>query len=180
MVTLDGNLSAPSASKVCTISHRRCWLAQVAAASTRTEPFEAVRGPDASGKAMPDPSPRIANRPILSVVVPVFNEEEVIETFHSRLSPVMRALGEPWEVVYVNDGSRDRSLAILLALHARFPEEVALVNLSRNFGKEIATTAGLDHARGDSAVMVIDADLQDPPEVIPELVAGWREGFDVV
>ncbi|CAA9272286.1 MAG: Polymyxin resistance protein ArnC, glycosyl transferase, partial [uncultured Acetobacteraceae bacterium] len=117
-------------------------------------------------------------RPVLSVVVPLFNEEEVLERFHARLTSVMDSLGLSWEVVYVNDGSRDRSLDVLHALHAE-QAEVAVVSLSRNFGKEVAMTAGLDHARGD-AVVVIDVDLQDPPEVIPELVAAWREGFDVV
>ena len=82
------------------------------------------------------------------------------------------------EIVYVNDGSRDGTIALLLELHDADPR-VAVVDLSRNFGKEIAMSAGLDHARGD-AVIVIDADLQDPPELIPELVAAWQEGFDVV
>lgn len=117
-------------------------------------------------------------RPVLSVVVPLFDEEAVIERFHARLSAAMDAIGERWEVIYVDDGSRDRSAAILRGLHARSPA-VAVVALSRNFGKEVAMTAGLDHARGD-AVIVIDIDLQDPPEVIAELVAGWREGYDVV
>lgn len=98
--------------------------------------------------------------------------------FHARLSAVMEGLGETWEVVYVNDGSQDGSLAVIEGLRAG-NDHVAVLNLSRNFGKEIAMTAGLDHARGE-AVIVIDADLQDPPEVIPELVAGWREGFDIV
>ncbi len=115
---------------------------------------------------------------MLSIVVPVFNEEEVIERFHERLAAVMASLGLPWEVIYVNDGSRDRSLALLLALHAR-QGEVVVLSLSRNFGKEAAMTAGLDRARGEAAI-IIDVDLQDPPELIPELVAGWREGFDVV
>jgi glycosyltransferase involved in cell wall biosynthesis len=90
---------------------------------------------------------------------------------------VMDRLGE-WEAVYVNDGSQDGTLALMQALRRTDPR-LAIVNLSRNFGKEIATTAGLDHARGD-AVIVIDADLQDPPEVIPDLVAAWRDGVDVV
>jgi glycosyltransferase involved in cell wall biosynthesis len=114
----------------------------------------------------------------LSIVIPAYNEEEVIEQFHARLVAVMTGLGMRWEAIYVNDGSRDRTLPILTALHERDPR-TAVLNLSRNFGKEIAMTAGLDHARGD-AVIVIDADLQDPPELIPALVAGWREGFDVV
>ncbi|MCS6853845.1 MAG: glycosyltransferase family 2 protein [Elioraea sp.] len=117
--------------------------------------------------------------PALSVVVPAFNEQEVLPEFHRRLSAVMEELGLAWEVVYVNDGSRDATLAVMLALRDRDPH-VCVVNLSRNFGKEIALTAGLDHARGTEAVVVIDADLQDPPEVIPDLVRAWREGYDVV
>ena len=115
---------------------------------------------------------------VISVVVPVFDEETVIMLFHSRLASVMEALGAPWEVIYVNDGSRDRSLQILLDLRTD-NSHTAVLNFSRNFGKEVAMTAGLDHAQGD-AVIVIDADLQDPPELIPDLVAAWRDGFDVV
>ena len=118
-------------------------------------------------------------RPSVSVVVPCFNEGVVLPVFHRRLSAVMRALEEPWEVVYVNDGSTDDTLAVVEQLAASDPH-VALLNLSRNFGKEIALTAGLDHAAATEAVIVIDADLQDPPELIPELVAVWREGIDVV
>src|SRR5579875_342830 len=128
--------------------------------------------------ALPQPARFAAVRPVFSVVVPTFNEAEGIEEFHRRLAQVMGRLGDSWEVVYVNDGSRDRTLAVLERLR-RGDGRIALVNLSRNFGKEIATTAGLDHAQGD-AVVVIDADLQDPPEVIPALVAAWREGFDMV
>jgi glycosyltransferase involved in cell wall biosynthesis len=117
--------------------------------------------------------------PAISVVVPAYNEQEVLAAFHARLVAVMDQLRLGWEVVYVNDGSRDATLPQMLALKAADPR-VAVVNLSRNFGKEIALTAGLDHARAAEAVVVIDADLQDPPEVIPRLVDGWREGFDVV
>ncbi len=126
------------------------------------------------GQARPD----AATRPAFSVVVPAFDEQEVLAEFHHRLAAAMDALGAPWEVVYVNDGSRDATLAVMLALRAADPR-VAVVNLSRNFGKEIALTAGLDHARGADAVVVIDADLQDPPEVIADLVAAWREGVDI-
>ena len=114
------------------------------------------------------------DKPVFSVVVPCFNESAVLDTFHRRLSSVMAEL-DTWEVVYVNDGSTDDYAAGCSALRSTDPH-VAVVNLSRNFGKEIATTAGLDHARGD-AVMVIDADLQDPPELIPRTVAGWRAGL---
>ena len=116
--------------------------------------------------------------PSLSVVAPVFNEQEVLPEFHRRLSAVLDAMGGTAEVVYVNDGSRDGTLGLLQQLHQADPR-VSVVNLSRNFGKEIALTAGLDHSRGD-AVVVIDSDLQDPPELIPTLLERWRDGFDVV
>lgn len=117
--------------------------------------------------------------PALSVVVPAYNEQEVLPEFHRRLAAALADIGMSWEVVYVNDGSRDTTLSVMIGIQAQDPR-AAVVNLSRNFGKEIALTAGLDHARGTEAVVVIDADLQDPPEVIPALVATWREGFDVV
>lgn len=117
--------------------------------------------------------------PALSVVVPAYNEQEVLPEFHRRLTEALAGIAMAWEVVYVNDGSRDATLAVMTGLQAEDPR-VAVVNLSRNFGKEIALTAGLDHARGGDAVVVIDADLQDPPEVIPDLIAAWREGFDIV
>ncbi|MBS0561369.1 MAG: glycosyltransferase family 2 protein [Proteobacteria bacterium] len=115
--------------------------------------------------------------PEFSLVIPMFNEADGIGALYGRIAPVMDGLG-PWEAVCVNDGSRDATLRMLEELRSRDPR-IAIVNLSRNFGKEIATTAGLDHARG-AAVIVIDADLQDPPEVIPDLVAQWRAGFDMV
>jgi glycosyltransferase involved in cell wall biosynthesis len=115
----------------------------------------------------------------LSVIVPVYNEEAVLREFHRRLSEAMGVLPVTWRVVYVNDGSADRSAEVLRSL-AGSDARVAIVTLSRNFGKEIAMTAGLDHATGD-AVVVIDADLQDPPELIPEMFALWRSsGADVV
>jgi glycosyltransferase involved in cell wall biosynthesis len=115
--------------------------------------------------------------PTFSVVVPAFNEAEGLTEFHRRLAAAMAPLGA-WEVIYVDDGSEDMTRQTIELLRQDDPR-VALVGLSRNFGKEIATTAGLDHARGE-AVIVIDADLQDPPEVIPELVTAWRQGFDMV
>lgn len=115
----------------------------------------------------------------LSVVVPAFNEQESIGEFHLRLSAVLRALPMAAETIYVNDGSRDQTLSILTQLKKTDPT-IGIVDLSRNFGKEIALTAGIQHASGD-AVVVIDADLQDPPEMIPDLVRSWREeGCDVV
>jgi glycosyltransferase involved in cell wall biosynthesis len=114
----------------------------------------------------------------LSIVVPVFNEAAVLPAFHARLGAAMIALGAAWEVLFVNDGSEDETLAVLQSLCEADPC-AAYLNLSRNFGKEAAMTAGLDHVAG-RAVVVIDADLQDPPELIPALVAKWREGADVV
>ena len=114
---------------------------------------------------------------LVSVVVPVRNEEEVLPEFHERLARVLDSLGSKAEVCYVNDGSRDGTLTVLRHLRS-LDTRVGIIDLSRNFGKEIALTAGLDHARGE-AVVVIDADLQDPPELIPELLARLAEGFDV-
>lgn len=114
----------------------------------------------------------------LSVVVPAYNEQEVLPEFHRRLGAVLDGFEGVCEIVYVNDGSRDSTLAVMRRLQAQDPR-VAIVDLSRNFGKETALTAGLDHARGEATV-AIDADLQDPPELIPEMIKLWREGFDVV
>jgi polyisoprenyl-phosphate glycosyltransferase len=120
-----------------------------------------------------------SSRPLLSVVVPAYNEEEVLPEFHRRLAAVFDGLADfDCEVVYVNDGSRDRTREVVDGL-ARADERVAFVDLSRNFGKEIAMTAGFDHARGD-IVVVIDADLQDPPELIVEFIREWRNGYDIV
>jgi glycosyltransferase involved in cell wall biosynthesis len=117
-------------------------------------------------------------RNTLSVVVPVYNEEEVLPEFHRRLSAVLDGLAIPSEIVFVNDGSSDDSLPLMRAL-CQVDARVSLVDLSRNFGKEIAMTAGLDLAQGDG-VVIIDADLQDPPELIGTLVAEWKNGYDVV
>jgi len=115
----------------------------------------------------------------LSVVVPVFNEEDVLPEFHRRLAAVLDGLSAAAaEIIYVNDGSRDTTMSLLTGLH-RCDERVAVIDLSRNFGKEIAMSAGLDSASAD-AVVVIDADLQDPPELIPDMVRAWQEGSDVV
>ncbi len=122
-------------------------------------------------------SPRMSI-PHLSIVVPCFDEADGLAEFHRRLAAAMDATALPWSVTYVDDGSQDGTRALAERLAASDPR-VAVLGLSRNFGKEAATTAGLDHARGD-AVVVIDADLQDPPEVIPLLVAEWQAGADVV
>jgi glycosyltransferase involved in cell wall biosynthesis len=118
------------------------------------------------------------NIKLLSIVVPTFNEEEVLMAFNKRLSSVLDKMPLNTEIVYINDGSTDKRLDIMKKIKEKDPN-VAIVDLSRNFGKEIALTAGLDHANGD-AVVFIDADLQDPPEFIPELVKHWMNGYDVV
>lgn len=120
----------------------------------------------------------IREEELLSIVVPSFNEQEVLPAFHERLSKVLQSLPLSSEILYVNDGSRDGTLEVMKILRAH-DKRVAIIDLSRNFGKEIAMTAGFDYSRGD-AVIVIDADLQDPPELIPELVKLWRQGWDMV
>ena len=133
--------------------------------------------PDARRHTTPTPAPE-APAIDLSVVVPAYDEAAGISTFHQRLTAVLDTLPLRAEVVYVNDGSRDTTLALLREL-ARTDPRVLVVDLSRNFGKEIALTAGLEHTRG-RAVAVIDADLQDPPELIGSMVEAWHAGADVV
>src|SRR3954451_8604189 len=116
--------------------------------------------------------------PVLSVVVPLLNEEEVLDETYHQLKLHLDKLDLSYEMIFVDDGSSDRSRAILAAKSLADPA-VRVVGLSRNFGHEMATTAGLHHARGQAAI-VIDADLQDPPEVIADLVAKWKEGYQVV
>jgi polyisoprenyl-phosphate glycosyltransferase len=116
---------------------------------------------------------------LLSVVVPCYNEEESVVLTHRRLSDVLSRLADlEWEIIYVDDGSGDETPARLRSVQAG-DSRVRVVRLSRNFGHQIAVTAGLEHTRGDAAV-IIDADLQDPPELIAEMVARWREGYQVV
>lgn len=118
------------------------------------------------------------DRPTLSVVAPCFNEEGVLHELYRRISQVLDGAGEAWELVLVNDGSRDRTPQIMRELHAQDPR-VKIVDFARNFGHGIAVTAGMDYATGD-AVVLIDADLQDPPELILEMLAKWREGYEVI
>ena len=115
---------------------------------------------------------------MISVVVPIFNEEEIIRMFHGAVADAMNEVGEAWQVVYVNDGSKDSSLKLLRELQAE-DTHVVVVDLSRNWGHMGAISAGLQTARGD-AVVLMDGDFQDPPEVVPELVAAWRNGAQVV
>lgn len=114
----------------------------------------------------------------VSVVIPIYNEEATLDALVERLERALGDAGFDYEVVFVDDGSRDRSAAKLRSHHARNPR-LKCILLSRNFGHQVAVTCGLDHAQGD-AVIVMDGDLQDPPEVLPALVARWREGYDVV
>lgn len=124
--------------------------------------------------------------PVLSLVLPVFNEEATLPELDRRLRALLAdigadagsGVGEAWEVIFVDDGSRDRSPALLAELAAGEPRYKVL-SLSRNFGHQMAITAGLDRADG-AAVVVMDADLQDPPEVVRQMLAQWRQGFDVV
>lgn len=115
---------------------------------------------------------------LVSIVVPVYNEEEAIPLFHERTKGVLACHDIDHEIIFINDGSSDATVNVIRALMA-MDATISLLSLSRNFGKEIAMTAGFDHARGAAAV-VIDADLQDPPELIPEMIAQWRNGYDVV
>ncbi len=117
-------------------------------------------------------------KPTISIVSPVYNEEAVLNELYRRVSQVLDAFGEPWELVLVNDGSRDRSAEVIAELHQK-DSRVKGISFSRNFGFQVAVTAGLNHAQGD-AVILTDADLQDPPELYPKMIAKWREGYEVV
>ena len=118
------------------------------------------------------------NNPTISIIAPCYNEEETIEPFLRRIEEILTQINEPYEIVFINDGSRDNTLNVLLNAKQNF-KNIRIINFSRNFGKEAALTAGLDKARGEAAIP-IDVDLQDPPELIKDLVARWREGYDVV
>jgi dolichol-phosphate mannosyltransferase len=116
--------------------------------------------------------------PVYSVIIPVYNEQEVILESYKRLTSVMQGMAEPYELVFVNDGSRDAT-AFIIADFCKTDPCVRLLNFSRNFGHMPAISAGMAYARG-KAIIVIDADLQDPPEVLPMMAAKWKEGYDVV
>lgn len=122
--------------------------------------------------------PAIKTDFLLSVVVPMYNEEQGASECVKRLKEVLSQMGCRYEILFVNDGSRDRTLSILKDERTREPN-MKVIDLSRNFGHQLAITAGIDYAEGD-AVIIIDGDLQDPPELFPEMVAKWQEGFDVV
>jgi len=118
------------------------------------------------------------DRPVYSVVAPVYNESGGLRKFYDRVKATMDSLGKPWELVMVNDGSRDSSLEVMRQLHDEDPR-VKVVDFARNFGHQIAVTAGMDYASGD-AIAIIDSDLQDPPETIKDMVEKWKEGYEVV
>lgn len=120
----------------------------------------------------------MSDKILCSVVIPVYNEELVIQETYNRLKSVMDSLNENYELIFVNDGSRDKSASILGAV-CEADQRVKLVDFSRNFGHQMASTAGMDYSSGETIVL-IDADLQDPPEIIPKMLEKWREGFDVV
>ena len=117
-------------------------------------------------------------RILCSVVIPAYNEELVVQETYKRLKLVMDSVNVPYELVFVNDGSKDNTAAILRKL-CEADARVKLVDFSRNFGHQMASTAGMDYSTGDTVVL-IDADLQDPPELIPEMIRKWREGYEVV
>lgn len=116
--------------------------------------------------------------PQYTLVIPAYNEEEVVEETYFRLTRVMQSLNDSYELIFVNDGSWDQTEAIIEDLE-KSDDNVRLLSFSRNFGHQTAVTAGLDHARGQ-AIIIIDADLQDPPELIPQMIEKWREGYEVV
>lgn len=116
--------------------------------------------------------------PVYSVIVPCYNEEACIAQTHARLSKALQGMGEPYEILYVNDGSRDQTPQMLDDLAAQ-DERVRVIHFARNAGHQLAVSAGMDHASGD-AVVIIDADLQDPPELIPQMAARWKAGAEVV
>lgn len=118
-------------------------------------------------------------KPILSIIAPIYNEEDCLHELYHRVVEVMEDFGEPWELLLINDGSKDKSDDIIHELAEMDPEHVRPVIFARNFGHQLAVTAGMDYARGD-AVVIIDADLQDPPELMLEMVDKWREGYEVV
>jgi polyisoprenyl-phosphate glycosyltransferase len=117
-------------------------------------------------------------QPVISMVAPAYNEARNLPEFIAAVVPVLERTGEPWEIVFVDDGSRDDTIGVLLAARSQEPR-IKVVSLARNFGKDVALSAGLQHARG-RAVIPIDCDLQHPPELIPEMIAKWRAGADMV
>ena len=112
------------------------------------------------------------------VIVPMYNEEEVITETYQRLTTVMDSIGENYEIIFINDGSRDNTRAIISEF-CRNNDKIKMIDFARNFGHQIAITAGMDYAAGECMV-IIDGDLQDPPELIPDMIKIWRDGYEVV
>ncbi|MGB6975955.1 MAG: glycosyltransferase [Gammaproteobacteria bacterium] len=118
-------------------------------------------------------------QPYISVVIPVYNEQEVLEMLYQRLTAVMDQMGKPYEIIFTNDGSKDRSEIILKELHLRRPKEIRVINFNGNYGQHMAIMAGMEHVQGQ-IIVTLDADLQNPPEEIPKLIALIEQGHDVV
>ena len=116
---------------------------------------------------------------LLSLIIPVYYEEEVLMESYRRMDAAMQTTGHPYEIIYVNDGSRDGTMRELRKLAKEHPDTVRVYSFSRNFGHQLAVTCGMDHAKGD-ALIIIDVDLQDPPELIPKMVEMWKDGADIV
>ena len=116
---------------------------------------------------------------LLSLIIPVYYEEEVLLESYRRMDAAMQKTGHPYEILYVNDGSRDGTMKLLRQLAKEHPDTVKVYSFSRNFGHQLAVTCGMDHAKGD-ALIIIDVDLQDPPELIPQMVDMWKNGADIV
>ena len=119
------------------------------------------------------------NNPYISVVVPIHNEQEVLETLYTRLTAVMDNINKPYEIILINDGSKDRSEQMLKELHERRPDQIRVINFNGNFGQHMAIMAGFEKVRGE-IIVTLDADLQNPPEEIPKLIAAIEQGHDVV
>jgi glycosyltransferase involved in cell wall biosynthesis len=142
------------------------------------DPADALRFCQALSAFLNDDHVAKTPQPELSLVIPVFNEQENLTLLYQRLCASLEPITASFEILFINDGSQDDSLPILQALAAK-DGRICVIDLSRNFGHQVAISAGLDHA-GGCGVIIMDADLQDPPEVLPEFIAKWREGYDVV
>ncbi len=121
----------------------------------------------------------MTHQPLVSIVAPVYNEVKALHELYRRIAEVMNPAPVRWELVLVDDGSHDASFDVMTELYRQDPDHIRVIRFARNFGHQIAVTAGMDHSSGD-AVVLIDADLQDPPELIPEMIAKWQEGYEVV
>lgn len=165
-------IDIPTVDPVAALQFCRALAQTLATAPIHPIPAVAPTNPAQSAAVADPPAPE------LSVVIPVYNEEENLPALHTRLTSVLQATALDYEIVFVDDGSRDASVA-LLKQQAADDQRVVVVELARNFGHQVAISAGLDHARGNG-VIVMDADLQDPPEVLPQFIAQWQAGHDVV